>query len=187
MFQPSAYYTFLFKAGWSYWRDKWWDEICDSRSCLVSFKLWHILDSMEKMWCFVYCMLVLASTHLYNVCFEAVCQTFPFMGRKAVPQADYCTVYDVIQIFALVPFEAPPTSPHVEVRNHTNTAHSATPSKHTRHAATALQSFKTHSALSPNTSQQRWASFPRKSRANAFSSRVLSTLLGKTSWECLLV
>lgn len=53
------------------------------------------------------------------------------MGGKAIPQNDYWTVYDVIQIFAVVLFEAGLASSHVEVRNHTNTTHSATPSKHT--------------------------------------------------------
>lgn len=76
--------------------------------------------------------------------------------------------------------------PHVEVRNRTDMTHSVTPSKHTYDTQPPLYwPFKTHSAPSPRTSPHRWASFPRKSRANGLSSRLLSTPLGKTLWECL--
>lgn len=62
-FQPRAYSTFPFKAGWSFWCDKWEDEICtvcDSRNCLVSFKLWDILN---------FHAMVLESTRLHHELF----------------------------------------------------------------------------------------------------------------------
>lgn len=85
MFQPGAYYTFLLKASVKLsMRYVWGGTVCSVSNFLgkMFIKRWY-----------------------GKVCFfEALCQTLPFMGRKAVPRSDYC----IRQIFALKPHQCAP-------------------------------------------------------------------------------
>lgn len=64
--------------------------------------------------------------------FWGAASNISFYGQESCSWSCLLYVYNIAQIFAVVHFEAPPACPHVEVRNHTNMTHSATPSKHTQ-------------------------------------------------------
>lgn len=177
MSKLGAYCTFLFKAWFKLWYNGWQDEICNSQSCLVIFKLSYILEKVTS--CLINAGMGKNTSLLYV--FWGTVSNISFYGQeKADPGAAYCTYMTLLRYLQLYTSKRHQRAPTLRsgitqirhIQRHPLNTHMTSSVCLTLFENTFYLVFKCVSTL--------LGSFPGKSTTNEFTVRIISTLLSES-------